>query len=214
VTMRLGLVAAVAVSLVLVGLAVVLTPSQPRLAGSNGVTPAAFTVVVPAGATVCQEGQTVPAGTGALRFLAGTYDLPGGPVAVRIQTAGRTVTAGARSAAFGNGELVVPVRRVAEGVSPARVCLRNGGRGRLALAGLPNPGAGPVVAGRPQDGPATIEFLRAGNRSGWALIPSVAERAGRARGGLTSGWAFWGALVLLAAAWGVAIAVVVRGGRS
>src|SRR4051794_7724550 len=81
------------VVLILAGLAVVLSHSGREQTGTNAIKRDSFVVVVPAGGTACQV-DALPARTGRLELLIGTYGKPGPPVTATLQEGPRTLGAG------------------------------------------------------------------------------------------------------------------------
>lgn len=196
---RIAALAAGAVVLAI--LVVVLSAASPRRSGTNSIPVAGPIVAVAPGASVCRSGEVLPAGTVAVRVatpgpasVVMTVDGPAG----RVATAAARAPAGARVVRF-------ELPEVGRDIPGARVCLRNRGAAPLSLDGS-------ILPGTKRRQP-TIDYLRPGDESGWALVPTVAARVGRSGTGIVEGWAFWGALALVAAGWAAGLAAVLRGGR-
>jgi hypothetical protein len=101
-----------------------------RLVGSNRVPAAGFYVRLRHARTLCQPA-LVPAGTGALRFLVGTYGrpLPNLTLVARGQVLGRLAGGGQQ------GWLEIPLRRGHQPLGATRLCVIAGGRRVIAVAG-------------------------------------------------------------------------------
>jgi hypothetical protein len=150
-------------ALLLVALAVVLAQSAPRSSGSNQVPEIGEVAKLRGPGERCQDGETVPADTGALRFLLGTYGRSAPALGVVVQRpGGQIVTRGAAPAGGPEGHVDIPVRRLSEAVRDVRVCLFVGAGGRTVLYGA--------------DGRVHYEWLRPGSESSLELLPTVAHR--------------------------------------
>jgi hypothetical protein len=199
--------------LLAVAVAVALSDSKPRLAGTNRVPAADFTVELRPGQRICQGEETVPKDAAAVRFTtpaSGRADL-----GVEI-SAGRSVARGARRGAFAAGQLRVPVTRVERSAQPGTVCVTQRGGAPVKIAGLltgPNP-ASAVVDGGQTAGRVRIEYLRGGEESWWSLAPTIVHRFGIGKGGLIGSWAVVPVALLLLAAWGAAALALLREPRT
>jgi hypothetical protein len=109
---------------------------------------------------------------------------------------GRVLTEGRRPAGGPEGHVVIPLRRVEETTPGAEVCVAmNGGR-RMVLYGQ-----APIVR---------LEWLRAGDESWYALIPTVAHRFALGKAApFGSLWLVVASLLVLVAAL-VAVRLVLR----
>jgi hypothetical protein len=185
-------------ALLLVVLALILLQSAPRSAGSNFVPELGEVAKLRGPERRCQDGETVPADTGALRILIGTYGRPAPALAVDVRAPGGSRLTSGRLAAGGpEGHVDIPVRDLDRGATGVRVCVNvGGGGGRTVLYGS---------AGR-----LHFEWLRPGSESWLALAPTVAHRFALGR------WNPFGTLllaalaVLLVAAWAAAAWLVLR----
>lgn len=209
---------AVGVSLCVVGFGIVVALSHraPRLAGSNDVRPAGFVVRIAPGHSVCQGAEQVPSGARSLRVVAAS---PAGSLPVVDLTVtdlrGRLLGAGRARGGLPSGLLTIPLSRRAPGPGAgASLCLFNRGPGFLALAGVGSaPGLAARVAGRPASGRIAVTYMRGGRESWWDVAGAVTSRFERGRGGVLDGAAGWLVLVLIAATWAIALALVVLEAR-
>jgi len=209
---------AVGVSLCVVGFGLVLALSHraPRLAGSNDVRPAAFVVRIPPGRSLCQGAEQLPSGARSLRVVAAS---PAGALpAVDLTVAdprGRLLATGRTRGGLPSGSLAIPLsRRAAGSGAGASLCLLNRGPGFLAVAGVGSaPGLAARVAGRPASGRIAVTYMRGGRESWWDVSGAVTSRLERGRGGVLDGAAGWLSMVLIAATWTIALALVVLEAR-
>jgi hypothetical protein len=189
---RIGAVVAVALVVVAAGVLLALSDSKPRQAGSNYVPEVGPVVTVRGSDTRCQQGQVVPADTGALRLLVGTYgrEVPG--LRVTVRAGGRTITSGGL-AGGPEGHVTVPLERVDRRVDGATVCVKVSA-GRTARTVLY--GSGELLR---------FEWLRSGSETWLGLFGTVAHRFGFGRGSLVGAWLLALAALVLAGAWALAL---------
>jgi hypothetical protein len=199
------------VVLILAGLAVVLSHSGREQTGTNAIKRDSFVVVVPAGGTACQV-DALPAGTGHLELLIGTYGKPGPPVTATLQDGPRRLGTGRVAPGWHEGVIGIPLQHVAPASLAARLCLHSGGR--VAIAG--QRGGPPAqltrLNGKPQDARISIRYEEPNESSGWSRIGAFADRVGSAHG--LGSWAFWAFIALVAAAATLAIVIVLRSARA
>jgi hypothetical protein len=192
-----------AILAVLVAIAVVLTDSKPRLAGTNNVRLDGYPVVIEPGQRYCQQGERVPADAAGMELEVGTEDRPGPPLAITLGDRRLRIAGGYR-----DGPLSVPISD-----SASTFCVRNQGvrdvylGGQTAAAALP-PGISGELAGEPAPMAARVLYWREGSESGWQIAGSVLDRWSRATalGGVTP----WVAIALLLGACGAATALALR----
>jgi hypothetical protein len=194
---RIGAVLAVAAVVVAVGLVVTLADSKPRQSGSNYVAEVGPVATLRGTDQRCQRGQVVPADTGAVRLLVGTYarQVPG--LRIAVKSGGRTVSSGT----FANGpqgHVSVPIQRVADRLEGATVCV-----GVIAP-----PGTRTVLYGSGDQ--LRLEWVRPGSESWFGILGTVAHRFGLGRGFFGGAWVWGLALLLLASAWAVAVRLTLR----
>jgi 4-amino-4-deoxy-L-arabinose transferase-like glycosyltransferase len=156
-------VVAAGFALLLVALAVTLLQSAPRSAGSNFAPEAEEVAKLRAPAQHCQDGETLPGGTGALRLLIGTYGRPAPPIRVRVtRPGGAVVTSGRLPSGGPEGHVDIPVGEVGKSQAGVRVCIAVGGGERIVLYG----GGGRL----------RFEWMRPGSESWLGLLPTIAHR--------------------------------------
>jgi hypothetical protein len=197
--MSVRAVVAVGVAVLLACVGVVLADAAPRRAGTNTITDVATVAQLRAGQRHCQNGETVPKDAASLRVLVATFGEPIPSLAVTVRDAeGRVVTGGHRVAGGREGLVAIPVRQVSRTTPNTEVCLTRGAghARRLVLYG-----EAPRIR---------LEWLRPGNESWYALLPTVAHRFSFGKASLFG--PLWllvaAALVVLAAL--VAVRVLVR----
>jgi hypothetical protein len=193
---RLALAAGLVLLLAAVG--VTLAQSAPRTAGSNHVPEIEEAVKLKrGGGRHCQDGETIPGDTGALRLLVGTYGRPVPELSVSARRPGTDlITAGERRAGSHEGRVDIPVEPVDDGINGVRVCLRVDGPGRTVLYGA--------------GGRVRLEWMRRGSESWFELLPTIADRFGLGRASLAGSLLLPFVALLLLAAWAAAIRLVMR----
>jgi hypothetical protein len=180
----------------------------PRRSGTDLTPNPAFVVALHASQRVCQGGEILPADTAALQLTIGTYGRPGPGLAATVAGPRGLLAAGGLGPGWRQGVVRIPVSHVGESSAGATVCLRNLGPGLVALAGdAPDPGLQLQVNGRTvPSAHLRIDYMRPGRESWLELLGTLAHRLSLGKGGLVSGWAAPGALVLMA----LAVALAVR----
>lgn len=133
-------------------------------------------------AGACQAGETLPAGTSAIRLAlmsdAGPY------VSVRALSAGRVLIAGVAHSGWTGGSVTMPVRPLNHTISHIRICFRLGPtKERVAIVGEPT---SPVRAARSDGGGVLpgrlrVEYLQVAPSSWWSTAVPVARRIGLGR---------------------------------
>lgn len=203
--------AAIAVGLaaLLVAVIVAFTESKPRLAATNNVRDPIFAAVVPRGAVLCQTGELMPADAASVQIRVGTYGKPMPPLTVTATGPGAAPITGSVSGGGPQGRVPIPVPRTEKSLGGRRVCLRNGGRSRIAIGGeaIPNPA---TIGGRPADGRVRLEWYRPGKEDWFAMAPTVAHRFGYGNAPWMGPWTLWLAALLFLGALAAAVAVVLR----
>jgi hypothetical protein len=195
-----------------VGIGIAGARRQQHLQGTNHVQSLLVSAIALPGQAVCQPGETVPAGTGAIRVRVGSDGLPGPQVDVSF---GGQALRGRLAAGWQGGDVVIALPKVAEDLRGVPVCFSNHGPARLSLAGAAFPPASAARVGEaPQPGRVRVEYLRPGKESWWSLAPTLGDRVATVRsappGSLTP--YLWVLLVLGVA--GGALALVLREGRA
>jgi hypothetical protein len=210
--MKARLVMAVGLTVLVVIFAAVLLEKAPRRSGSNLTPNGAFVAVLDAGQQTCQEGELLPADTAGMRATIGTYGKPGPPLAVTLTGPhGEVLSSGGLARGWSGGVVQIPIRHVSTVNANARVCLRDGGPGPIALAGaLPDPGLHMEVAGATVEGRLRYDYMRPGRESWLALLPTIVHRSTLAKAPALRHWAWAAAIVLMLLAVGLAARTIVR----
>ena len=176
-------------------LVLLLLPGERR-AGSNYVPEYGPVTELRGQDTHCETSQLIPADTAGLNLLVGTYGRPTPRIDVTVTAPGQgVVTRGVLPAGRREGRVVVPVRRVEQAVNGADVCIRTGGRRT-------------VLYGRAQN--VRLAWLRPGSESRLSFLPTIAHRIGLAKLNPLGSWLLPFIVLVLAAAWFVALRTVVR----
>jgi hypothetical protein len=179
---------ALSLSLALTALALVLTLSgspdvvAPATVAAHSVTTNPKLAATQSGASICQQDETLPRATTAIRFS--LKALIGPRIAVKALAGGKIVTSGERGPGWTAGAVTVPVARVDRTVTHAEVCLAFAlSDETVDLEGESASGARAAVAGDGQALPGRmhVEYLRPGDRSWWSLALSTARHLGLGR---------------------------------
>jgi len=181
---RRAVTLAVGLALLAAALAATLSHAAKRRTATNDViTTVAFAAVGP-GTTICQRGERIPSGTGAIRVT-----LEGARGAATrfsltlsergaIVASSRTV-AGQEGAGIVRIPLAQPLRREVTGSVCVGVLPDGSPAAQYRLLGAPSDLAdGTRVDGAPVAGRLRLEFLAAGGGSWWSFAPTVARRMG------------------------------------
>jgi hypothetical protein len=176
---------------------VTLAQSAPRPSGSNYVPEVEEVVRLVGDDRHCQEGETIPGDSAAMRILIGTNGRPAPELGVTIAArGGRAISAGRLAAGTPEGRVEIPIRAVEDTTPAARVCVARRGPGRTVLYG----GGGRV----------RLEWVRSGEESWLALLPTVAHRFSLGRADFLGPLLLPFVALLLLASWWAAIRTVVR----
>jgi hypothetical protein len=195
---RVTVTLAVGIALLAAVSAVALTRSPPRVA-RVGV-PAGDAKDVPLGkvlgdATICQSGETLPAGVSGVRI--GMWAFYGARMHVRAYSGSRILTEGRRGPNWTSDSVTVPVKPVDRQTSGVTLCIGIGPNSQpLLLLGVeaPAPQAASATLGVNSPTPAAaasgharlagrigVEYLAAGRGSWWSRVSSVAKHMGLGR---------------------------------
>jgi hypothetical protein len=189
-------------SLAVLALVLTLLGAPMSVAGTNGIPDAGEIATTKRNTSACQGGETVPAGTTAVRL---TLAAEIGPrVMLTASAAGRTITHGVRGAGWTGAAVTVPVQRVRTSASGVELCFALARPlEMIELFGRHTVGSQALVGphGQRLPGRLGIEYLRTGSASWLSLIPTVAERVGfgHAWGGTWIAFALAAAMVCAAA---------------
>jgi hypothetical protein len=177
----LGVRIALALAATLTALAIALTlqGAPMSVAGTNGIPDAGQVTTTARDTRACQGGETVPAGTSAVRL---TLAAEIGPrVTLTASSAGRMITRGVRAQGWTGASVTVPVRQVPHTTSAAKVCFALARPlEEIELFGRHTLGADALVGPRGEKLPGRlgVEYLRAGRTSWLSLLSSIAKRMG------------------------------------
>jgi hypothetical protein len=203
-------VVAVTAAAVIAAIVVGLTTAGLHRTGGNMLPTNAFVATVPPGERLCQESEIVPPQSASVELSVGTYGRPGPPLEVSVGDS----STGRRNGGYGDGWVRVPYSGPAaardEAQAVPRVCVRNAGDRRVALAGK---ASHPVEAARVGDTPAAgrvaLRWRAAKPSTWWDDGAEVARRVTRGKADL----GLWTPLVLLGVVWVGAFALVLRSVR-
>jgi hypothetical protein len=166
------------------------------------------------GKRICQDGETLPAGTTAVRTPI-SVNAVGPRVDFRASAGGRTIASGSKEAGWSGYDVTIPVRRVGRTIAGATVCFATGSDDEAISfegAHINRPGAGASSEGRQLTGRLTVEYMRPSSSSWLSHAAAVAHRIGL--GNFAGGG--WVALPLLACVLALAVLsswLVLREGR-
>lgn len=206
-------VALAAALLCIVGVFVIeMSGSARRLSGTNHIDPLDFVVTVPANGRVCQPIAFLPADTGAVKFLIGTYGRPLPDISSEFVAGGEVLAAGALPAGGKQGYVAVPLRYSRQSGTQGTICLRFGGDRQIALGGEPlaaSPSSA-TVNGTPSPAGLALYYLRKHPESWWQMLPTLAQRFGFGKAALFGNWTLPAAAMLLLATWVGAIRLLYK----
>jgi hypothetical protein len=199
-----GLVLVVAVA------AIVLSRSPPVVARTNGLEPNAVLAATPGGGSVCQAGETLPAGSTAVGV---SLEASSGPrVTLRVVSPkGAVVTRGVSASGWVGKLVTVPVKPMNREVRDAVVCLSfSGADERISLLGtFARSDRATWRGGSAIPGRLAIVYFRDSSSSWWSLARSVVRRMGLGRA-WTGGWVAIVVAVLLAGSVVLAVWLLVQ----
>ncbi len=205
---RIALVAGL--TLLVVGIGVALARSPMSVARINGTPKLEERIEFAThGATYCQAGELLPAGTSAIRLWLSAYTGP--RVRVVVYAGGSAITSGQRESGWTSREVTVPVKPLAHAVADTTVCASFPLHDEsLTVFGRET---SPAIAAhegkRALAGRIWIEYLRPGTRSWMSLLPSTLSHMGFGRASSGPGIVLL-ALVLLASVVVLASRLVLR----
>jgi hypothetical protein len=165
-----------------VGVAVALSASSARRIATNGVVARSAAGTLSGSGTICELGERIPAGTGAIRISLGRNAHP--------QPAMRVVVAGGATRAVGNGDVswgsqlttaaIHPtVRQAATGSVCVVLQARQADASARMLIEPAEAAEGARVDGQQIPGRLHVEYLRPEPRSWWSFASTVVDRIGR-----------------------------------
>jgi hypothetical protein len=189
----------------------ILTRSEPRRSGTNLISNTGFVIPLAPGRQLCEPGELLPGDTGGLRLAADSGIYPGPRLAVHIFSAQGAVSSGGLAPGWRSGRVLIPIRRVAQTLPSAIVCVRNAGSRPVSFGGSA-PASGFVIelAGKPFGGRLRIEYMRPGSESWLSLLPTLVHRFSLAKSDIVRHWAWIAVLVLMLLAVGLAARTMLR----
>lgn len=212
--MRIRVVLALATLIVVGALALDMSGSAVRTAGSDHADPLTFTAAVAPGGTACQPLAGLPGDAARVQLTVGSYGKPLPPLALRFLDAqGRTAAEGFLPGGGHEGVVTVGVRHRRGAGEAVEGCLRVGrGPGPVALGGegVPVSALSQRVDGQPQPGRISLVYLRSRSESWWQLLPTLAERFALGKAPFFGVWLLPLAALALLGAWAAAVRLLAR----
>jgi hypothetical protein len=198
----------------LVGVAVAGAQERNHQIATNGVARASFVAVVEPGRSACQDGETVPAGTGAVELRIGTYGRPGEAFDVDVRDGAQLLLLGRRDPGWPQGDVVVETAPARARAFGGTLCVRNRGTHRIAVAGDgAGMGATARVGSRPALGRMAVSYLEPARESWWSRLGILSDRVEVVRGAPPGAATFAGWGLLVAGMIGLGALVALRAGR-
>ncbi len=173
---------AAGLALTAIAAAIVLSRSPEVVAGTNAIEPGLYRIAsAPGSGHACQAGETLPAGSSAIRL---SLAASAGPrIHVEILSGGKVVAHGESAPGWIGDVVTVPVTRVSRAVRHATLCVAFTGADELvSFLGAQTPARDAATSGTSVlPGRMAIEYLRRGSSSWWSLASGVARRMGLGR---------------------------------
>jgi len=184
-----------AVLLLAAGLGLVVSRAGRHRSGTNGVFAQAH-LIAPAGTTVCQARELLPAGTSAVE-ITGTSSAP--PLVV-VRRRGQPLARVEARLARKDGVIRAPIARTDRTLAGVQICLTMRAVAVLGRGATP-PGVGTVRSGQVFAGSSiAIAYQRDGADTWWRFAGTLARRLRGDHGGDGAfGWHIWAFLGLVAA---------------
>lgn len=178
--MRVRVALTAGLALIAIAIALVLSGSPIRVAGTNSVPLVSNFASLDGGSRVCQAGETLPRGTSAIRLA---LEATIGPRVMLTALSGRrVVTHGARGSGWTGSEVTVPVGPIRHTTPHATLCFALGpSREATTIIGVQTRPSATASSTEPSAGRMRVEYLAAGDRSWWSSALSVARRIGLGR---------------------------------
>lgn len=191
---------AVGLGITALAIGVVLSQSPLTVAATNSVATEDTLATTNLSVSSCQVGERLPAGTVAIRLSLGAFTGP--RVTVKALAGNRVVTSGQRGSGWDGLVVTVPVKAVSQTISPVSICFAFTLAGDEVLTAY-GTRAGPAATahrgnGEGLKGRVRIDYLKEGQSSWLALVPSVAKRMGLGRAWSGTGIVFLVLVLMLA----------------
>jgi len=208
--------AAIAATLVVALLVIVLSSSDRRLADTNArVLESGVQLRLLPGERRCQR-QDVPADAGTVALFAYPFVFKGGPLEVTVIEDGRALTQGRTPTPLPAGPMVFDLEPALEAEVPdARVCIANRGVTPIELDGNQTPPGGSSLSrlfvGQqlpPDD--VRVDLFRRGSESWWSVAPAIANRFGLRKASFFGAWTMWAVFVLVGLTWVAGVRLLLR----
>jgi hypothetical protein len=186
----------------------------PRIAGTDHTNPIGFVASIPSKGTVCQAGMLLPADSGSVEVLIGTYGPPVPALTATFEGAGNRVIATGRLAAGAKqGYVRIPLRHTSGAPVGGILCIHVGRAvHEVVLAGdqfAPGPES-EKVTGKSLNGRIDVVYLRPGRESWWQLLGVLDERFGVGKASFFGNWTLPLAALLLLGVWVAAVRLLAR----
>jgi len=206
------LVLGVAFLLAVGALALDMSGRAPRIAGTDHVSPAAFSAVLPHGGTLCQPAMVLPSDAQRIEMLVGTYGTPVPAIAADfVSVGGATVAAGRLARGAHEGYVQIPLVYPHGPTAEGSLCLHIRGASKVVLGGEPSAGAvAERVDGKPQPGRIDVVYLRPGRESWWQLLGALDRRFGLGKASLFGDWTLPAMALALLGVWIAAARLLAR----
>ncbi len=184
-TVRIKIVLAAGLTLIAIAAVAVLLHSPETVAATNGIAPTTALVSARENAQACQAGETIPAGTTAIRLQ--IVATTGPRVSVQVRRGRHLLSSGTLAPPWYGAVVTVPIAKIERVVRHATVCFQLSElSGAVQAYGSPTPPAQAAhAAGKSLPGRISINYLRPGPQSWLSLAGGVAEHMelGRAASG-------------------------------
>jgi hypothetical protein len=206
---RIKIVLATGLALIAIAVFVVLLRSPATVVATNGIPPRALLASSRTDVGLCQAGETLPAGTSAIRLQ---VEATTGPrVSVDIFEGRRAVTQGTLGPGWFGSVVTVPLRPLSRPLRHATVCFQlTSLSGEITVIGSPtNRAIAATVNGRPFPGRVGIVYLAPARESWWSMAGAVIEHMGLGRAA-SGTWIVFPIVALAAAAIVVGSSILLR----
>jgi hypothetical protein len=195
-------------------LALDMSGSAPRTAGSDHYAPLIFAASLPGAGSVCQPVVSLPRDAARVQLTIGTYGKPVPALTLRfLDPAGRASAEGYLAAGAHEGLVSIPVHDISNPEAATDACVeveRSSGPIVLGGEGVPVTSFSERVDGKPESGRLSLEYFRAGSESWWQLLPTLDERFGFGKAPFFGAWLLPFAALALLGVWIATIRLLVQ----
>jgi hypothetical protein len=206
-------VLAVGLLLVTGGLALDMSGSTSRTAGSDHVSPVSLSASVPGGGVLCQPVPPLPADAARIQLLVATHGRLVPELGMRFDGPGGVqVASGRREAGAREGYVTFPLIQRRRAQPSTSMCLRVGGTSKVLLRGEQTivGSAAEVIDGTRRPGRITVLYLRSGRESWWQLLPTLSTRFGLGKAPFFGAWTLALIALLVLGVWVAAVRLLLR----